>query len=921
MDRDSKWDRQTDDGIVRSQPRTIIVSQPAKKSQLTLANDEPLTDEYLNHVLPTVGFRIVSPPPGYVPLKREPRPSADTRSLPRVPKEFESLFTDLRPDGELTSSERQTRQVMRLLLQVKEGTPHERKLGLRILVTHAREIGPDVIFTKLIPLLSSGILTGQERHSLLKATDRLMFRLSSQMSAYIPSLLSFAGQMLCDDDMTARNEAREMISSLAKLGGLPLILHTVRPGLETDDGQLREVTARTLATAAISLGIPTILPFLRAAINSRKSPRIRQTGLRVVNAIAFQSGNGVLPFLREMLSLLALAMSDDSEDVVASAIRCVATLADAAAPFGGDAFGDIVAVVWDGVGRRSTHQLCLKAIVFIVRTMERAVAATHFRRLLDVVIGQGFGSLKVGQVRLRLSVFQHVLDTDVLNPVSDARLIGRIRDIFFHSVWNQRMAQEAKLRGRMIGVCVGISRKSSAAKVVKLLFSDFKVRNSDFRELAIICFSKICEDGTNELSDHRLVRVMDNLLYALDDVSVDKKSRFIVGTIRNFVHKIGDRVSIFVQQVPGQIAEQLKDSRGFIRQHAADLLNIFVVPLISCRCQDKLLYFYGIIQEFLGEEYPNVLASVLDVFSTIFEHFPVADLKPSPEEVAMKLVPIFKNRHNRVAYSCIALVMTLTQKMPEVIQKKEWMRICFELLELLKADKAKVRIIATRAFAYIARAIGPFDVLLALLANLQVQERQIRICTTSAIAILAENCGTFNVLPALMNEYRTPDLNVQNGTLKAFQFLFQTIGAECADYAYSVTPLLTHALIERDAIHRQIACLVVKYFALGCFAAGKEDAMIHLLNHLLPNIFESTLHFIDAVFEALDALRVALGPGVLLQYILAGLFHPARKVRSQFWRVYNNLVIYDGDRLVPYYPLMQKRETCNYHRDEFDVFV
>jgi hypothetical protein len=44
------------------------------------------------------------------------------------------------------------------------------------------------------------------------------------------------------------------------------------------------------------------------------------------------------------------------------------------------------------------------------------------------------------------------------------------------------------------------------------------------------------------------------------------------------------------------------------------------------------------------------------------------------------------------------------------------MRICLELLELLKA---KVRIIAAQAFAYIAPAIGPFNALLALLGNLQ----------------------------------------------------------------------------------------------------------------------------------------------------------------------------------------------------------
>jgi splicing factor 3B subunit 1 len=358
-----------------------------------------------------------------------------------------------------------------------------------------------------------------------------------------------------------------------------------------------------------------------------------------------------------------------------------------------------------------------------------------------------------------------------------------------------------------------------------------------------------------------------------------------------------------------------------MRQQGAKILAVFAPALAACRRKGELLHFYGIVQELLGEEYPEVLAAVLDAITAITDVLEIEDLKPPPDEIVGHLVPILKNRHNRVAFSCVSLIMSLSTKSPDMVRNKEWMRICFELLELLKADRRKVRNKSVAAFASIAKAIGPFDVLLALLNNLQVQERQIRLCTTSAIAVLAEKCGPFNVLPALMNEYRTPDANVQNGTLKAIQFLFQTIGPQCADYAYAVTPLLRHALIERDAIHRQIACLAVRNFALGCFAAGKEDALMDLLNHLMPNIFESTLHFIDAVMEALDALRVALGPGVVLQYVLAGLFHPARKVRSQFWRIYNNLVIYSGDALVPYYPLLQDTPTNTYHRHEFDVFV
>ena len=131
------------------------------------------------------------------------------------------------------------------------------------------------------------------------------------------------------------------------------------------------------------------------------------------------------------------------------------------------------------------------------------------------------------------------------------------------------------------------------------------------------------------------------------------------------------------------------------------------------------------------------------------------------------------------------------------------MRICFELLEMLKAHKKGIRRAAVNTFGYIAKAIGPQDVLATLLNNLKVQERQNRVCTTVAIgtspllsflssllpppsspfllifmclAIVAETCSPFTVLPGLMNEYRIPELNVQNGVLKSMSFLFEYIG-------------------------------------------------------------------------------------------------------------------------------------------------
>ena len=226
------------------------------------------------------------------------------------------------------------------------------------------------------------------------------------------------------------------------------------------------------------------------------------------------------------------------------------------------------------------------------------------------------------------------------------------------------------------------------------------------------------------------------------------------------------------------------------------------------------------------------------------------------------------------------MVGRIADRGAEFVAAREWMRICFELLEMLKAHKKAIRRAAVNTFGYIAKAIGPQDVLHTLLNNLKVQERQNRVCTTVAIGIVAETCAPFTVLPALLNEYRVPELNVQNGVLKALSFMFEYIGEMGKDYVYAVTPLLEDALMDRDLVHRQTACAAVKHLTLGVAGLGCEDALQHLMNYVWPNIFETSPHVIANVFEAIEAFAVALGPGYVLNYVLQGLYHPARSVRG-----------------------------------------
>jgi splicing factor 3B subunit 1 len=60
-----------------------------------------------------------------------------------------------------------------------------------------------------------------------------------------------------------------------------------------------------------------------------------------------------------------------------------------------------------------------------------------------------------------------------------------------------------------------------------------------------------------------------------------------------------------------------------------------------------------------------------------------------------------------VQENCIDLVGRIADRGAEYVSTKEWIRICFALLDLLKAHKKAIRRAAVNTFGYIAKAIGP----------------------------------------------------------------------------------------------------------------------------------------------------------------------------------------------------------------------
>ncbi|KAL3623716.1 Splicing factor 3B subunit 1 [Castilleja foliolosa] len=912
--------------------------------------NRPLTDEELDAMFPQEGYKVLDPPSSYVPIRTPARKLLATPTpmgtplynIPEenrgqqfdVPKEMPGGLPFMKPEDyqyfgsllnedneeELTPDEQRERKIKKLLLKVKNGTPPQRKTALRQLTDKARELGAGPLFNCILPLLMQPTLEDQERHLLVKVIDRVLYKLDELVRPFVHKILVVIEPLLIDEDYYARVEGREIISNLSKAAGLATMIAAMRPDIDNIDEYVRNTTARAFSVVASALGIPALLPFLKAVCQSKKSWQARHTGIKIVQQIAILIGCAVLPHLKSLVEIIEHGLNDENQKVRTITALSLAALAEASAPYGIESFDSVLKPLWKGIRSHRGKVLAafLKAIGFIIPLMD-AIYASYYTKEVMVILIREFQSPDEEMKKIVLKVVKQCVSTEGVEP---DYIRNDILPEFFRNFWVRRMALDRRNYKQLVETTVEIANKVGVADIVGRIVEDLKDESEPYRRMVMETIEKVVTNlGASDIDARLEELLIDGILYAFQEQTSDDANVMLNG-FGAVVNSLGQKVKPYLPQICGTIKWRLNNKSAKVRQQAADLISRIAVVMKQCGEEQLMGHLGVVLYEYLGEEYPEVLGSILGALKSIVNVIGMTKMTPPIKDLLPRLTPILKNRHEKVQENCIDLVGRIADRGNEFVPAREWMRICFELLEMLKAHKKGIRRATVNTFGYIAKAIGPQDVLATLLNNLKVQERQNRVCTTVAIAIVAETCSPFTVLPALMNEYRVPELNVQNGVLKSLSFLFEYIGEMGKDYIYAVTPLLEDALMDRDLVHRQTAASAVKHMALGVAGLGCEDALIHLMNYVWPNIFETSPHVINAVMEAIEGMRVALGAAVVLNYCLQGLFHPARKVREVYWKIYNSLYIGAQDALVASYPVLEDEEHNSvYSRPELHMFV
>jgi splicing factor 3B subunit 1 len=924
----SRWDARPAAGV-SSRPDTVEAAEkldtlsvlpatPAMGFQMSAQAEDILGKQ---HQAAELGFSLqpstIEAPGGLPHIKRDDL------------KFFGKLLQNVEDEGTLSKEEMMERKIATLLLKVKCGTPPQRKTSLRQITENARTFGAARLFNQILPLLMSPSLEDQERHLLVKVVDRVLYKLDDLSRPFVSRILAVIEPMLVEEDYYARIEGREIISNLAKAAGLPTMIATMRPDLDSPDEYVRNITSRAFAVVAMALGVPQVLPFLKAVCQSRKSWQARHTGIKIVQQTALLQGCAALPHLRDLVEIVSHGLVDEERKIRTITALTLAALAESSFPYGVESFDTVIRPLWKGALEHHSKGLAafLKAIGFIVPLMEENYAS-HYTRLVMPILIREFQSPDEEMKKVVLRVVQQCVATTGVEP---DYIRTEILPDFFRSFWVRRMALDRRNHKQVVEATVELSNKVGAGDIISRIVDDLKDDSQPYRRMVMETTQKVLENlGAGDIDERLEERLIDGMLYSFQEQAVDgdesssagNDSEIMLDSFGAVVNAFGRRCGPYLKQIVGTIKWRLNNKSASVRMQAADLIGRIAVVLKACE-EDTLMGHLGVVlYEYLGEEYPDVLGSILGALRSIINVIGMTRMTPPIRDLLPRLAPILRNRHEKVQENCIDLVGRIADRGAEFVSAKEWMRICFELLEMLKANRKSIRRAAVSTFGYIAKAIGPQDVLHTLLNNLKVQDRTMRVCTTVAIAIVAETCGPFTVLPALMHEYHVPELNIQNGVLKALSFMFEYIGDMATDYIYAVAPLMEDALMERDPVHRQTACAAVRHISLGVSGLGCEDVLLHLLNYVWPNMFEESPHVRNAFLDAVGGLMVSVGPTMVLQYALQGLYHPSRKVRKASWNAFNILYIYASDALVIGYPdLMESDESSDYTRTTLGVFI
>lgn len=594
-----------------------VSATPVPHMPLTFGHGDrnaALSDEELDEMLPSEGYKILDPPAGYAPIRTParklmstPAPMSSTgiggfmmqepenaRSLGKqMPADIPGVgdlqffkpedmayfgkLVDGGDENAMTVEELKERKIMRLLLKVKNGTPPMRKTALRQLTDNARQFGAGPLFNQILPLLMEKTLEDQERHLLVKVIDRILYKLDDLVRPYVHKILVVIEPLLIDQDYYARVEGREIISNLSKAAGLAHMISTMRPDIDHVDEYVRNTTARAFAVVASALGIPALLPFLRAVCRSKKSWQARHTGVKIVQQIPILMGCAILPHLKGLVECIGPNLEDEQAKVRTVTSLAIAALAEAASPYGIESFDTILNPLWTGAKKQRGKGLAgfLKAVGYIIPLMDEEYANYYTSEVMEILLRE-FQSPDEEMKKVVLKVVSQCAGTE---GVTAAYLKENVLPEFFKAFWVRRMALDKRNYRQVVETTVDLAQKVGCGEIIERIVDHLKDESEPYRKMTLESVEKVIASlGAADVGERLEERLVDGVLFAFQEQTMEDV--VMLNGFGTVVNALGTRCKPYLPQIVSTILWRLNNKSSAVRQQSADLISRIAVVMV-----------------------------------------------------------------------------------------------------------------------------------------------------------------------------------------------------------------------------------------------------------------------------------------------------------------------------------------------------
>lgn len=447
------------------------------------------------------------------------------------------------------------------------------------------------------------------------------------------------------------------------------MIAVMRPDIDHSDEYVRNTTARAFAVVASALGIPALLPFLKAVCKSKKSWQARHTGIKIVQQIAILLGPAILPHLKNLVVAIADGLTDEQQKVRTIGALALAALAEASAPFGIESFQPILKPLFEGIRlhRGKTLAAFFKAIGFIIPLFDPEYANHYTRECMKHLANQ-FRTSDEEMKKIVLKVIKQCVSTE---GVDYAYIKVEILPKFFQYFWVRRMALDRRNYKQLVETTVEIAQKVSTSELIEKIIVDLKDDSEPFRKMVMETVDKIVASlGTTDMDDRLVEQLIDGILYAFQEQTSEDDA--VLDGFGTVVNSLGSRVKQYLPQICSTILWRLNNKSANVRQQAADLIAK-IAPVMSICGDEKLMGQLGVVlYEYLGEEYPEVLGSILKGLKSIVNVIGMSNMTPPIKDLLPRLTPILKNRHEKVQEHSIDLVGRIADRGAEFVSAREW---------------------------------------------------------------------------------------------------------------------------------------------------------------------------------------------------------------------------------------------------------